>query len=313
MKSRNILIVLLVLVVGVGGWYAFRPERLFVNQKVSESLPAASPAMAADARGSAMSASTEGTAMGAPGSSPMPTTVTMGRFHKGAHDTHGVATVYEQADGSRVLRLTDFGTSNGPDVHVYLVAANDAADNETVTRKGYVDLGSLKGNLGDQNYTIPANVDLDRYRAVTIWCARFHVNFGTAPLEKADAASAVHDAMASPARPDLNGSFHTGAHETRGMAGVYAIGGRQVLRLTNFETSNGPDVHVYLVAASDAKDNDTVTRAGYLDLGSLKGNIGDQNYEIPAGTDLSHYRAVTIWCARFHVNFGTAPLEPVRS
>ncbi len=52
----------------------------------------------------------------------------------------------------------------------------------------------------------------------------------------------------------------------------------------------------------------TVTQAGYLDLGSLKGNIGDQNYDIPVGTDLGKYHAVTIWCMWFSVNFGTAPL-----
>jgi hypothetical protein len=83
-----------------------------------------------------------------------------------------------------------------------------------------------------------------------------------------------------------------------------------VLRLTDFATSNGPDVRVYLVAAQDASDDATVTKAGYLELGKLKGNEGDQNYDIPAGTDLTRYRAVTIWCRRFNVNFATAPLTP---
>jgi hypothetical protein len=84
--------------------------------------------------------------------------------------------------------------------------------------------------------------------------------------------------------------------------------GKKTLRLTNFATSNGPDVHVYLVAVNDAKDNDTVSRAAVVDIGTLKGNIGDQNYDLPANTDLAKYRAVTIWCKRFSVNFGTAPL-----
>ena len=65
---------------------------------------------------------------------------------------------------------------------MYLVAASDASDNETVTKAGFVELGALKGNEGDQNYDIPANVDLEKYRAVTIWCHRFNVNFATAPL-----------------------------------------------------------------------------------------------------------------------------------
>jgi hypothetical protein len=80
--------------------------------------------------------------------------------------------------------------------------------------------------------------------------------------------------------------------------------------LTEFATSNGPDVRVYLVASPDAKDNETVTKAGFVELGKLKGNEGNQNYDVPEDLDLSKYRAVTIWCRRFSVNFATAPLNP---
>jgi hypothetical protein len=107
----------------------------------------------------------------------------------------------------------------------------------------------------------------------------------------------------------VEGKFRGIAHETRGTATIFQVAeGKRVLRLTNFETSNGPDVRVFLVAAPDASDNDTVKNAGYIELGKLKGNVGDQNYDVPAGTDLNKYRAVTIWCNRFSVNFGTAPL-----
>jgi hypothetical protein len=82
--------------------------------------------------------------------------------------------------------------------------------------------------------------------------------------------------------------------------------------LTNFETSNGPDVRVYLVAAEDAKDNETVKKAGFIDLGSMKGNKGDQNYDVPADADLNKYRSVSIWCRRFSVNFGAASLAARR-
>jgi hypothetical protein len=68
-------------------------------------------------------------------------------------------------------------------------------------------------------------------------------------------------------------------------------------------------VHVYLVGAPDAKDDATVKKAGFLDLGSMKGNVGDQNYDVPESADLHKYQAVTIWCARFNVNFATAPLS----
>ena len=69
------------------------------------------------------------------------------------------------------------------------------------------------------------------------------------------------------------GNFRGVAHETKGMAAVYKLpDGKNVLRFSAFETSHGPDVHIYLVAANDAKE------AGFIDLGSTKGNIGDQNY-----------------------------------
>lgn len=158
MSLRKLLVAAVLVMAGAGAWYAFRPERLFINQKVNEQFPTASAANAA------------------------PMKLAAGEFHAGAHETKGTAEIFKLADGKRALRLTNFETSNGPDVHVYLVAAADAKDNETVKNAGFVELGSLKGNIGDQNYDVPANVDLAKYRAVTIWCARFGVNFGTAPL-----------------------------------------------------------------------------------------------------------------------------------
>jgi hypothetical protein len=159
--------------------------------------------------------------------------------------------------------------------------------------------------MGDQNYEIPADVDLTKHRAVTIWCARFGVNFGTAPLGGAEPVSPTREPAAL-----LSGSFHDGAHETKGMATIYRLAdGRRILRLSDFTTSNGPDVRVYLVAAPDATDSETVNSAGHFELGKLKGNVGDQIYDVRAGVDLDKYRAVTIWCARFGVNFGTAPLK----
>ena len=158
MSSRKLIVALVVVVLVAGAWYAFRPERLFINQKVNEQFPTASAA------------------------SMEPMKLAAGEFHAGAHETKGTAAIFKLSDGMRTLRLTNFETSNGPDVHVYLVAAADAKDNDTVKNAGFVELGSLKGNIGDQNYDVPANVDLAKYRAVTIWCARFNVNFGTAPL-----------------------------------------------------------------------------------------------------------------------------------
>jgi hypothetical protein len=144
-------------------WYAFRPERLVVNRRVDEAMPAA-----------------EGI------SSPQP--LVSGQFYSILHPTAGTATIYRMGDGSRVLRFTNFTTSNGPDVHVYMVAADDARDVATVQRAGFVDLGVIKGNVGDQNYTLGSDLDLAKYRTVSIWCKRFSVNFGAAPLRPTQAA-----------------------------------------------------------------------------------------------------------------------------
>lgn len=163
MKRRTWIIGLAV--VGGIGWYAFRPELLFVRKSVNESLPVAA-------------AQTGGGSAGAEARA----TLSSGRFVSVAHETRGTATIYRLDEGTRVLRLTEFATSNGPDVRVYLVAAPDARDNETVQKAGFVEVGKLKGTDGDQNYQLPAGLDLQKYRAVTIWCHRFGVNFGTAPL-----------------------------------------------------------------------------------------------------------------------------------
>jgi hypothetical protein len=112
--------------------------------------------------------------------------VETGTFHGKVHMTSGRATIYKEADGRLVLRLTNFKTSNGPDVHVVLIAEKDAADdaNFLKSKTEKVELGLLKGNEGDQNYDIPAGTDLQKFRTVSIYCERFNANFGAAPLEK---------------------------------------------------------------------------------------------------------------------------------
>lgn len=163
-----------VVVALVVAWYLFRPELLFITRTVNEQLPAAP-------------AATSGTPAGAVAAAPA--VLAQGRFRGLAHDTQGAATIYRWPDGKRVLRLTEFETSNGPDVRVYLVAAEDTKDSQSVKQAGFLDLGSMKGNRGDQNYEVPADADLARYRSVSIWCARFSVNFGAAPLRSVPESS----------------------------------------------------------------------------------------------------------------------------
>jgi hypothetical protein len=163
MQKPKLMIGSIVVVAVAIAWYLFRPELIFVNKTVNEALP-----------GSATVAVTA--------KDVQSTVLTTGRFHSVSHATSGVATIHQLGDGKRFVRFTTFETSNGPDVRVYLVAAKDATDNETVTRAGFVDLGAMKGNKGDQNYEVPTNIDLGQYQSVTIWCRRFGVNFATAPL-----------------------------------------------------------------------------------------------------------------------------------
>jgi len=120
------------------------------------------------------------------------------------------------------------------------------------------------------------------------------------------------ETQSKPAEPqssvEASGSFIDRSHPTEGSALVLGDGsGQRFLRFEDFRTDNGPDLNVYLSAAPpDASagefDND------FVDLGDLKGNVGSQNYEIPAGLDLDHYSTVAIWCVRFSVVFGVAEL-----
>ncbi len=161
MRIRKFAIIMAIVAALAVAWYIFRPELLFIDHTVSEAFPGA----------------VNETSM-----NQQPTKLAEGKFHSVAHESKGNATIYRLADGKRLLRLTDFETSNGPAVYVYLIAATDARDSQTVSNTAFVDLGALKGNKGDQSYELPSDLDLDAYHAVTIWCQRFSVNFATAPL-----------------------------------------------------------------------------------------------------------------------------------
>ena len=125
------------------------------------------------------------------------------------------------------------------------------------------------------------------------------------------AATTSEDAAESASAPVRvsSGEFHPVAHYGTGEAYVYRLeDGSHALRLENLDIFNGPALYLYAVAADDANDSDTVLKAGFLDLGPLKGNQGNQTYELPDGFDPARYRAISVWCERFSVNFATAPL-----
>ncbi len=104
-------------------------------------------------------------------------------FHKGS----GNAIVYDLGDGKRVLRLDEFRVTNGPDLRVLLANAPDPQSHSDLDDAGYVELGKLKGNVGSQNYDIPADVDLSDVESVVIYCNPFRVVFSVATLAKAEA------------------------------------------------------------------------------------------------------------------------------
>ena len=105
--------------------------------------------------------------------------VVSGQFAPIAHPGAGTATILTNPDGTSVLTFTNFETDPGPDLRVYLAAGDPASGAELGE---YVDLGALKGNVGDQQYAIPADVDLSRFTAVVVWCRAFEVGFTSAAL-----------------------------------------------------------------------------------------------------------------------------------
>jgi len=134
-------------------------------------------------------------------------------------------------------------------------------------------------------------------------------------IQTAPADGTNRNPVAGQSRPpelqvERSGSFRSLEHATTGRAIVLRRpAGRLILRLERLSTSNGPDLRVYLShvpASSDLR----AYRIGFIDLGALKGNRGSQNYAIPAGTDVSAFKSAVIWCRRFAVGFGVAPLQP---
>ena len=167
-------------------WWLISP--LFLDSEVNEAFPVTA---AAEDQPEIESTTTLGTtdtttppASTAPTSEPAagPTTLLVGEFRDAdaSHRGTGTATIYELEDGSTLLRFEGFEVTNGPDLHVYLVPHANPTSSEDLA--GYVDLGSLKGNIGDQNYEIPEGVDISEFGSIVIYCVPFHVLFSIASL-----------------------------------------------------------------------------------------------------------------------------------
>lgn len=157
----------------------FQPQKLLIDDRVDEAPPVGTDAAIGT---DPVAAPDPGGAPSPPAPPALPVQLAQGSFRSLEHPTTGRAVVTELPDGSRVLRFEDFETSNGPDLRVYLAAGSNDANFGAEYGQDFVELGRLKGNIGSQNYEIPAGTDLSRYRNAVVWCKRFSVGFGVATL-----------------------------------------------------------------------------------------------------------------------------------
>ena len=198
----------LALVVGVAylAFGVFAIQTLFIDDKVDEAGPVFDSGVGADvatdvaavdttepAETPAADSDEEPTEISAPLSTDAPAateattpeiiTLAEGSFISRSHDSEGIAKVLTDGSDQRFLRFEEFSTDNGPDLNVYLTSADADAPEGDFNRSGeFIDLGDLKGNIGDQNYEIPADVDLERFDTVVVWCVRFSAAFTAADI-----------------------------------------------------------------------------------------------------------------------------------
>lgn len=196
MKKRSFLILsglLALIVLGGLGWYLGSP--LFINQTVDEGFPVEIPSeeemeMMPESEVQVLATEAQAAAAAMPVKEmeetmpPDPALVVLkageivgaDAFHTGS----GAAMIFELLDGSRVVRLENLDVINGPDLHLLLATGANPTGSEDLGE--YTDLGPLKGNIGNQNYDIPPNLDPAVYNSVVIYCVPFHVVFAHAEL-----------------------------------------------------------------------------------------------------------------------------------
>jgi hypothetical protein len=184
---------LLVVAVVVGA-ALFQPWRLFTSSNVNEALPAVEITAGASSSGGAAGEAPTETAQ-TPSSESLPTQtpssqakatgpviLSTGAFQSQEHETSGTAQLLALPDGSHILRLENLASSDGPDVKVWLSSLEAGGDWFKYRSGRYVDLGAIKATHGNHNYAIPAGTDITGLTSVVLWCDRFSVAFGSAPL-----------------------------------------------------------------------------------------------------------------------------------
>jgi hypothetical protein len=152
----------------VAGLMAFQPWKLWVDDKANDAdvVAVSAPAEQGEAQ------------QGQAGPEKIFEGQTWNSYSHG--ETSGVVKVYKQPDGSYTVRLENLKTSNGPDVKVVL--SEKPYDQVGSLGSDYLTLATLKGNIGDSNYTVPAGTDLTKYKSAVIWCKRFDAVFAAVPI-----------------------------------------------------------------------------------------------------------------------------------
>jgi hypothetical protein len=194
---RNLKIVLPVTAIVLAGvlflaFGVFGVHTLFIDDKVNEAGPVFDSGVAAVAApvGEPVESTSTDPVEPAPVEEPVVTeapapqivTLAEGTFVPlGRYSGEGTAVVLNDGSAQRFVRFENFSTDNGPDLRVYLTVS-DANGDSGAFDDDFVDLGVLKGNIGDQNYEIPTDVDLSVYDTVVVWCVRFSTPFTAADL-----------------------------------------------------------------------------------------------------------------------------------
>jgi hypothetical protein len=150
----------------------FEPWRAFTSSEIDEPAPSSTPVAATPTPTAALTA----TLM------PVDIVLATGAFVDAEHGTSGKVRILQLADGRRFLRVEGLATSDGPDLHMWLSEARSGGDWGSYDDGREIRLGDLKATHGNQNYLIPSDADLTGMRSVVIWCDRFNVAFGTAPI-----------------------------------------------------------------------------------------------------------------------------------
>ena len=189
--------------------FVFQPQKLFIDKRVDETAPvaavlaaaatsapapdsvvaslppaptvSAAPSATQSAKAPASAAASKAAVPHAvTPAAPAPVAAGRGEFRGLSHPGSGTAALLKVGAGY-VVRFENLNVENGPDLRVYLSTASSGSK-QSAFNDEYVDIGSLKGNKGNQNYRVGASVDVRKYRSVVVWCRRFSVGFAVAPL-----------------------------------------------------------------------------------------------------------------------------------